>query len=164
MNDRSDALLIRVPELGDMEELARLFHQDMTELGVATSLEEKRQFAAALLEALAVKPKPRCLCWVVEDGERLVGVLLANFHWSVKFAGRSLWIESLYVDPAGRRRGVGRALVDYLLDWAYEHEIRGVDIEAYHGNTPASVLYRTMGFRRLGRERFNYQFDVDGEA
>lgn len=149
--------VIRAPSVEDVDELARLFHQDMVDLGVETSVARQRELAQALVEG--VGEGGQFLCWVVERGQRLVGVLLANFHWSVKFAGRSLWIEALYVDPMARRLGVGRALVDHLLDWAYEHQIRGVDIEAYHGNTPASVLYRTMGFRRLGRERFNYQFE-----
>lgn len=152
----SDDYVIRAPSAEDVDELARLFHQDMLDLGVETSVARQRELALSLV---AAGEDAQFLCWVVEREERLVGVLLANFHWSVKFAGRSLWIEALYVDPMARRLGVGRALVDHLLDWAYEHEIRGVDIEAYHGNTPASVLYRTMGFRRLGRERFNYQFE-----
>ena len=88
-----------------------------------------------------------------------MGVILANFNWSPKFGGRSLWIESLYVSAAGRRQGIGRRLVDTLLDWAEEQEIKGVDIEAYRGNTPAGVLYRSLGFRRLGRERFAYRFE-----
>jgi ribosomal protein S18 acetylase RimI-like enzyme len=47
------------------------------------------------------------------------------------------------------------------LDWAEDNEIRGVDLEAYRGNTPASILYRSVGFHRLGRERFYYRI---GEA
>ena len=48
---------------------------------------------------------------------------------------------------------------DIMLDWAEERGVLGVDIEAYHRNTPASVLYRTSGFWRLGRERFHLKLD-----
>jgi len=152
---------IDVPNREDLEELAELFHEDMLELGVPTSLERQRELVTKMLEDLE-SASPQCVCWVArEEGapQRVSGLIMANCNWSPKFQGRSLWIESLYVPEHGRRRGIGRGLVDHLLDWAEDHGIEGIDIEAYRGNTPASVLYRTMGFRRLGRERFFYNIE-----
>ena len=153
-------MTIRAAQVEDAPELARLFVQDMRELGSPTSFEAQLELAQAVVSATQTPPLT-CVCWVLVQDERVAGVILANLNWSVKFAGRALWIEALYVDPAARRGGMGRALVDHLLDWAELHGIRGVDIEAYHGNTPASILYRTMGFRRLGRERFNYKVEPE---
>ena len=152
---------IREPKQGDATRLAALFDEDMRELGEAVELQAQRELAEAVITASA-SPRPACLCWVVEreggaQGVELVAVLLANFNWSPKFGGRALWIESLYVTPTARRQGVGRVLVERLLDWSEDHGVRGVDIEAYHGNTPAGVLYRSLGFHRLGRERFAYR-------
>jgi len=146
----------------DVEALGRMFHADMTDLGVSTTLEAQTQLARNVVRASTFphtdSETPECICLVakVDGGDEAVGVILGNVTWSLEVARRALWIEELYVDPSARRRGLGRALVDALLDWAEEHDIGGVDIEAYRGNTPASVLYRTMGFRRLGRERFSY--------
>lgn len=151
-----EALEIVVPLSADVEALGGLFHGDMEELGVQTRREDQQELARRVIEDLE-REDPPCLCWVArEESGRLCGVLLAHSNWSPKFAGRSLWIESLYVPEWGRRRGIGRQLVDHLLDWAEDHGVKGIDIEAYRGNTPASILYRTMGFRRLGRERFSY--------
>lgn len=149
---------IERPNAEDVDAMARLFLEDMTDLGVSSSLEGQRAVAAAVLEDLASE-RPDCLCWVarLEEGGPAVGVILANFNWSLKFEGRALWIEELYVTPSARRNGLGQLLVDELLDWAEDHEIRGIDLEAYQGNTPASVLYRSLGFHRLGRERFYYR-------
>ena len=148
------------PGLEDIEALARLFDEDMRELGEDVAFEAQRELAREIvLSVQGAQDRPECLCWVARRGEEVVGVILANFNWSPKFGGRSLWIESLYVSASGRRQGVGRRLVDTLLDWAEDHGIKGVDIEAYRGNTPAGVLYRSMGFRRLGRERFAYRFE-----
>ena len=47
--------------------------------------------------------------------------------------------------------------MDALLDWAEENGIEGIDLESYRLNAPASILYRTLGFRRLGRERFTLE-------
>lgn len=155
-----DDLIIETPEESDAPDLARLFLEDMDALGIKSELSAQLEFSRAVIDAARAE-RARCLCWGarLERGGPLVGMILVNFTWSPKFASRSLWIESLYVTPTARRRGIGRVLVEQLLDWAQEQGVGGVDIEAYRGNTPASVLYRTLGFRRLGRERFVYRFD-----
>ena len=91
------------------------------------------------------------------------GVLVASRVPSVKFSGWSLWIEELYVGKTERQRGMGRALVEALLLFARDGGYAGIDLEAYHGNAPAALLYRNLGFRRLGRERFYYRLEWERE-
>lgn len=154
--------IIETPELRDVEALARMFKEDMDDLGVDVERDALIELARAVIRD-PDRGDPEKLCWVARlepDGEA-VGVLLANLNYSLKFAGRALWIEELYVTPSARRRSLGRLLVEHLLDWAEANEIRGVDLEAYQGNTPASILYRSLGFHRLGRERFYYRIGAD---
>ena len=153
-------IIIDRPVAEDHEALAALFHEDMTLLGVRSTMEDKRRMATGVLWEME-RDAPELVCWVARrgPGEAPVGLILANFYWSVKFSGRCLWIEALFVSQTARRLGLGRLLVERLLDWADAHEIPGIDIEAYRGNTPASVLYRRLGFERLGRERFNIAFE-----
>lgn len=92
-----------------------------------------------------------------------VGVLVASRVLSVRFGGRSLWIEVLYVAPSARRRGLGRDLVEVLIDVAVESGFRGIDLEAHHGNAAAGLLYRSLDFQRLGRERFSYDLAEEFE-
>ena len=145
------------PTVDDVDAIAELFVEDMTDLGMDTSMDAMRGLVESIVEDLQ-SSDPQCVCWVARPGESQppCGVVLANFNWSLKFGGRALWIEEMYVTPAHRRRGIGRALVDRVLDYAEAHGFHGIDLEAYQGNTSASVLYRTMGFHRLGRERFYF--------
>jgi ribosomal protein S18 acetylase RimI-like enzyme len=160
LTDETDSagIVYGEPSAQDAEAIGKLFFEDMTDLGVDTSRDKLNALAAEVIEAAQADP-PHCLCWVArpDDGGAPCGVVLANYNWSLKFAGRSLWIEELYVTPDYRRRGIGRVLVAQILEYAEEHGFKGIDLEAYQGNTPASVLYRTMGFHRLGRERFYYR-------
>ena len=149
---------IETPLPRDVDAIARLFKEDMDDLRIDVDLADLRTLAADVV-AGGKAGDPEKICWVARiepDGEA-VGVVLANLNYSLKFAGRALWIEELYVTPSARRRSLGRLLVEHLLDWAEENDIRGVDLEAYQGNTPASILYRSLGFHRLGRERFYYR-------
>lgn len=155
MSPDDDSSPIYPARPSDSPAIAGLFREDMTHLGVDSDRDELERLADNIIDG-AERDPPECLCWVArpDEGADPVGVIVANFNWSLKFAGRSLWIEELYVTPESRRHGYGRALVDRVVEYAQNHDIRGIDLEAYQGNTPASVLYRTAGFRRLGRERF----------
>lgn len=162
MEDAASAVReIDVPTPDDVPAIAGLFYEDMTHLGVDTDRDALESLASDIVEALNADP-PDCLCWVARSSDGgAVGVVFANFNWSLKFAGRSLWIEELYVTPDHRRKGLGRALVDRVVEYAEKHDIEGIDLEAYQGNTPASILYRTAGFHRLGRERFYRRIGAD---
>ncbi|MBA2661354.1 MAG: GNAT family N-acetyltransferase [Bradymonadaceae bacterium] len=144
--------------MSDVEAVGRLFYEDMRDLGVDAKLDELEQVARDVIASTHREPR-ECLCIVarLEPGADAVGVILANFNWSLKFAGRSLWIEELFVTHEARRHSIGRMLVEELLNYADENGIKGIDLEAYQGNTPASILYRSLGFHRLGRERFYYR-------
>ncbi len=148
-------LVVEHPLPGDAAAISVLFQQDMANLGLTPSVEDMNTLADEVVSQ-ALDPEGRCVMWVARLGQHTppIGVILGIRSWSLKFGGPSIWIEELYVDPQARRLGVGRLLVEALLDWADENGISGVDLEAYQGNTPASILYRSVGFQRLGRERF----------
>ncbi|MCA9563189.1 MAG: GNAT family N-acetyltransferase [Myxococcales bacterium] len=137
--------------------IAVLFALDMSGLGHDANPES---YLPMLREALAAQGEGSHL-WVAvpETGGQPVGVLFAEEIWSLKVAGKALWIEELFVHPEHRRGGLGRQLVESLLDWAERApEILGVELEAYQMNTAASILYRSLDFRRLARERYCFYF------
>ncbi len=158
----ADSITIEFANADDVESVAQLFFEDMTDLGVDPQLSDLQELARAVIDSTH-SATPDCVCIVarLEQGGAPVGVTLVNFNWSLKFAGRSLWIETLYVTPSGRRRSIGRYLAEYVLGYAYQNGMSGIDLEAYQGNTPASILYRSLGFHRLGRERFYYRIGED---
>lgn len=147
----------------DREAVVSLFAEDLTDLKLPVDPVALSNVYDALIG------DARAVVLVVRDapGGIAVGVLVASRIASVKFSGWSLWIEELYVARRARQRGLGRHLVLHLLDMARAENVRGIDLEAYHGNAPAALLYRSLGFRRLGRERFFYRLeweqDVEGD-
>lgn len=90
--------------------------------------------------------------WVAEtgspdrspDGEvRLAGYAVA---W---FAGDSGELANLAVRPDLRGKGVGSALLDYVLHRARSRGIREMFLEVRASNEAAVRLYRSRGFRRV---------------
>lgn len=159
----ADAAAYRIEQArtDDAEAVIDLFIEDLTELRAPIG---EREALLRVFQGLLAEPRATVLVVRHVASDRAVGVLVANEILSVKFAGRSLWIEELYVGRRWRRNGLGRMMVEALLDQAREAGVRGIDLEAYQGNAPAAMLYRALGFRRLGRERFHFRYDWEEEA
>ena len=141
---------------GDAEVLAEMYAADMRDLGFERNAED---LLPLVIETLEVQGEGVHTFVARDEAGEIAGVLLADPFWSLKVAGKALWIEELLVRPSHRRRGVGQMLVEYLLDWAYDEGFKGIELESYMMNTGASILYRELDFRRLARERYCYYFD-----
>ncbi len=83
----------------------------------------------------------------------VVGVMLANPIVSVEHGGAALWIEELYVAPAHRRRGVARALIDFITVQARNAGLRALDLEVDPEMHAAQALYASLGFSSVERQR-----------
>ena len=59
---------------------------------------------------------------------------------------RILHIHSLYVDPAHRRSGIGRQLLEAALQWGRDRECVEAQLNSLAGN-PGRHLYESLGFR-----------------
>ena len=144
--------VVEAATASDRSALAELFAQDLETLHIAWP----RERVLDVIDAILLRTPRDCILLVVRPrpGAPPVGVAFANVFPSVRHGGPAAWIEQLYVAPAHRRRGYGRALVAALIEEAQRRDLCGLDLESYQLNAPASILYRSMGFRRLGRERF----------
>lgn len=64
----------------------------------------------------------------------------------------------LMVRSDWRGQGVGRALMNRILDWATTSSITKVSLAVYAHNAPAIGLYRSLGFIEEGRRIGEYKF------
>lgn len=53
----------------------------------------------------------------------------------------------IYVDPAHRRQGIGRALMQYAEAWAKDRGYTQVGLQVFTDNQPAIDLYQKLGYR-----------------
>ena len=70
---------------------------------------------------------------------------------STRSAYRGVVEHSVYVDPAGRGSGVGRALLAALLNAATAAEVWTVQSSLFPENLASLVLHERLGFRVVGR-------------
>ena len=115
---------------------------------MALETESKSLPMETLLPAVqAVLRDPRHGFYLVADsGNEIAGSLLVTFEWSDWRNGRMWWIQSVYVRPAHRRRGVYRALHEAVRERARAAgDVVGVRLYVERENVAAQRTYAALG-------------------
>lgn len=85
------------------------------------------------------------LYFLAEQDGRPVGQLMVTFEWSDWRNGNLWWLQSVYVVPEFRRRGVFTALYQHLRTLAEQSGAAGVRLYVEENNTIAQQTYRRLG-------------------
>lgn len=140
-----EALICRfVHELAEYERLAHAC--EATEPALADSL-----FAS----------NPRVFCVIAEADEEPAGFALWFYNYSTFLAKHGLYLEDLYVRPAFRGRGLGKALLKHLAQRAVVEGCGRFEWSVLDWNAPSIAFYRSLGARPM--EEWTV-FRLDGEA
>ncbi len=79
-------------------------------------------------------------------GRRLLGQLMITYEWSDWRNGAFWWIQSVYVDPAWRQKGVYRRLHETVMATAKTNpNVCGVRLYVEMNNGAAQTVYRKVG-------------------
>lgn len=89
---------------------------------------------------------PAEYCLGVFDEDELVGIALAEPQWW----NRTLWVWEFHVAANYRGRGLGKRLMNALVERARTAKLRAVVCETQNTNVPAIRFYRATGFRMEG--------------
>ncbi|HEX7420494.1 MAG TPA: GNAT family N-acetyltransferase [Thermoanaerobaculia bacterium] len=84
--------------------------------------------------------------FVAEADSQLVASLMITLEWSDWRNGVVWWIQSVYVRPEFRRRGVYAGLYNHVKQIAErDPNVRGIRLYVDRRNTSAQEVYRRMG-------------------
>jgi GNAT superfamily N-acetyltransferase len=145
------SLRIRPADPGDAPTLAEL-HPHVHGLHVAARpdffKEARREDVAAWFREQLARSEVRM--WLGEVDAAPAGYTLVYFHERPErpFAHARRWceIDQIAVAPAGRRRGVARALVEAALKEARRRGIRDIELSSWAFNTAAHEVFLRLGF------------------
>jgi len=95
--------------------------------------------------------------WLAEEEGRLLGGLLVTFEWSDWRNGTVLWVQSVYVLPEARGRGIYRRLYEHLrARVASAPDLRGIRLYVDKRNSAAQRVYERLGMTREHYELFEW--------
>jgi len=89
----------------------------------------------------------------------IVGQLLITVEWSDWRNGAFWWLQSVFVDPPFRRRGVFQALFRHVRQLASGRaDVCGLRLYMDTHNAPARQVYERLGMKRIDYEVFEQEF------
>jgi len=84
--------------------------------------------------------------YVAEENNQVIGCLMTTFEWSEWRCGNVLWIQSLYIIPSHRGKGVFKRMYQYLQALVTpESEYRGIRLYVDKSNLAAQKVYESLG-------------------
>lgn len=84
--------------------------------------------------------------YVAEVEGRIVSSLLTTFEWSDWRNGTVLWIQSVYVVPEYRQRGVYSAMYQHIKQLVQnDKKLKGIRLYAEKSNYTAQLVYEKSG-------------------
>ena len=84
--------------------------------------------------------------YIAERDGKVVGSLLTTFEWSDWRNGTILWIQSVYVLPEYRRKGVYRSMFSQIKNMVLnDSKLNGIRLYADKSNLLAHKTYENLG-------------------
>jgi GNAT superfamily N-acetyltransferase len=88
---------------------------------------------------------PTCECLMGELDGHVEGFAVFCTNFSTWLAKPGIWLEDLFVRPAARGRGLGKALLTELARLAVERDCGRVEWSVLDWNAPSIAFYRSLG-------------------
>lgn len=101
------------------------------------------------LEATLFGPRPGAEVLIGSVDGQPVGFALFFHNYSTFLAKPGIYLEDLYVQPAARGKGLGKALLVRLAQLAVERDCGRLEWSVLDWNTPSIDFYKAMGAEPL---------------
>ena len=114
------------------------------------------------VEAALRDPSKGFYLLAVVDG-KVVGQSMTTFEWSDWSNGMRWWVQSVYVHPEYRRRGIYRGLFEHLCGMAANDEaVCCLRLYVHRENRDAQAVYQKLGFQETRYHLYELDLPRDG--
>jgi len=128
---------------------AGLIVKFIMDLAVYEKLEEAAKATEADIARDLFGPSPKAFCEVAEWDGVPVGFALWFYTYSTFLGRAGIWLEDLFVDPAARSRGAGKALLKSLAARCLAEELGRLEWSVLDWNQPSIDFYRSQGAKMM---------------
>lgn len=96
--------------------------------------------------------------YVAEAETKIVGSLLTTFEWSDWRNGNILWIQSVYILPDYRGKGIFRMFYGHIKSLVLhpENHLSGIRLYVEKNNLPARQVYAKLGMTNHHYETYEW--------
>ncbi len=98
---------------------------------------------------------PRTIYYVCCEGNEILGY---GGMWHVVDEGQ---ITNIAVKNKSRKQGIGSMLLEKIINWANDNDIKVIGLEVREGNKNALRLYKKYGFKAVGKRKGYYKAPLE---
>lgn len=85
---------------------------------------------------------------VAEEQGEIIGQMMITFEWS-DWRNRVIWwLQSVYVHPKSRKKGVFTRMVKQITQEAKSQDVKKLRLYVHRNNTPAIQVYERLGMEQ----------------
>ena len=130
---------------GDLAEIVALLVDDP----LGATREAGQGSLHAYEQAFAeIDPDPNNIIYVAEDAGAVIGCLQVTFIANLSFeGGRRALIEAVRIAESHQGQGLGRAMMNYVIDIARKRECKIVQLTSNMQRSDAIRFYEQLGFQ-----------------
>ncbi|AZR81331.1 GNAT family N-acetyltransferase [Thiomicrospira sp. S5] len=88
-----------------------------------------------------------CCYLVAESNNHVIGICSAQWVYSTSEGAKSAWIEDLIVHPTHQGKGIGKLLLNAILDWCEQQGCTRAQLVYDKDNTNAIAFYEKAGWQ-----------------
>ena len=125
-------------DVGTIQDLIR-------QLAVYEKLEHMITGTDAMMHTALFGPRPSCECVIAEENGKPIGFALYFTTFSTFLCKPGLYLEDLFVIPAMRGKGYGKALLKYLAALAKSRDCGRFEWRVLDWNEPSIQFYKSLG-------------------
>lgn len=141
---------IRKARLDDLEAIVRIYNSTIASRMVTADLDPIR-VDEKIAWWKAHEGREQRPVWVLpgEHGEVVAWMSVSDFYGRPAYSGCAEL--SIYIDPEERGKGLGKLLLQFLMDQARSLELHSVLGFIFEHNAPSVALFESCGFDVWGR-------------
>ncbi len=98
-----------------------------------------------------------CTFLVVEENKTLIGYCTFALQFDTWYQKEYLFLDALYLEPAARGKGLGRALMERAVEEAKAKAVTTVQLVTPAHNHGAIAFYKKLGGRSTTKEWFTFE-------
>lgn len=101
--------------------------------------------------------------WLIQANSVTAGYIVLTLGFSLEYHGRDAFIDEIYLRPAFRGKGCGKAAVALIMEEARRLGVRALHLEVDRENRAAQAFYRKAGFGDQARYLLTKRLNRDAD-
>lgn len=136
--------VVKKASIFNVSKLVKLYADYRIGAGFPKQAENKKKLYKFIINQLRL---PGTKIFMIKKDGKNAGFIHLTTHHSTIDSMRSAIIQSLYIKPEFRNKGMAKGLIEKAKDWVVKKEYKGLFVKTLSSNEKSKKLYKNIEFK-----------------